>query len=261
MRASVMDPLASIATHEVDPAQLDNARERLAMYGVANLSFIVPPEVKAAVAEEVLALIGGAGVRRDLRFAATGHTPRRMRNVRQAEVVRRSAVIPAVYESDALLKLLAEVAGEPVLRCPYEPEQYVITRLERAGDTHGWHWDDYAFALVWIIECPPPESGGFVQCVPGTEWNKDDPDINRALLSGPTYSVAFAPGDVYLMRTDTTLHRVYPITGGVRTIINMGYAATADLERQISHETMDELWAGPATTPATAIFNLNGVKK
>ncbi|GIJ79305.1 hypothetical protein [Micromonospora phaseoli] len=240
------DPLASLKTHEVSSTQLAEARERLATYGFAKLSFIVPEELKAAVAKEVLELVGGAGVRRDLRFAATGNTLRRMRNVRRDEVVRHSTVIPAVYSSETLLALLSEVAGEAVLPCPYEPEQYVITRLEKVGDTHGWHWDDYAFALVWIIECPEVEHGGFVQCVPGTKWNKENPEIHRALLAGPTYSASFVPGDLYLMRTDTTLHRVYPITGGVRTIINMGYAATTDLERRISHETMDALWADSA---------------
>ncbi len=255
MEAPVIDPLACLATHQVDSGRLDEAGKRLATYGFAEVSFIVPAELKDVVSEEVLSLVGGSSVRRDLRFAATGHTPRRMRNVRRAEVARLGSAIPAVYESDVLLKLLTEVAGEPVLPCPYEPEQYVITRLEQVGDTHGWHWDDYAFALVWIIECPPPEYGGFVQCVPGTKWNKANPDINRAILGGPTYSRSFGPGDLYLMRTDTTLHRVYPITGGVRTIINMGYAATADLERRISHETMDALWADtatpvPSTTPS-----------
>jgi hypothetical protein len=48
------------------------------------------------------------------------------------------------------------------------------------------------------------------------------------------------------MRTDTTLHRVYPVTSGRRVIVNMGYAARGDLTKQISHETMDNLWpAGP----------------
>lgn len=246
MEAPVTDLLASLATHEVDPAQLAEARGRLAKYGFTKVSFIVPEDLKAAVADEVIGLAGEAGVRRDLRFAATGNTPRRMRNVRRYEVAEHGKVIPLVYESEVLRHRLAEVAGEPVLACPYEPEQYVITRLEQSGDTHGWHWDDYAFALVWIIECPAPEHGGFVQCVPGTKWNKENPQIHQALLAGPTYSASFVPGDLYLMRTDTTMHRVYPISGGVRTIINMGYAATADLERQISHETMDALWADNA---------------
>ena len=45
------------------------------------------------------------------------------------------------------------------------------------------------------------------------------------------------------MRTDTTMHRVYPITGGRRLIVNMAFAASRDLDRPMTHETMDNLWA------------------
>jgi hypothetical protein len=173
-----------------------------------------------------------------------------MRNVTRAEIAARSTLIPVLYESESLVGLLAEIVDEPVLTCPYEPEQYVITRLEKTGDTHGWHWDDYSFALVWVIECPPAEHGGFVQCVPGTTWNKENPAIHRTLLGNPTLSFELRPGDLYVMRTNTTLHRVYPISAGVRTIINMGYAGKADLETVVSHETMDALWAESATGKA-----------
>jgi hypothetical protein len=60
------------------------------------------------------------------------------------------------------------------------------------------------------------------------------------------YSIELAPGDLYLMRTDTTMHRVYPLRAGRRTILNMGFASTADLQREVSHETMDNLWAATA---------------
>jgi hypothetical protein len=56
------------------------------------------------------------------------------------------------------------------------------------------------------------------------------------------------PGELYLMRTDTTLHRVYPIRAGRRLIVNMAYASRADLTKDVSHETMDTLWAGGPTT-------------
>ena len=58
-----------------------------------------------------------------------------------------------------------------------------------------------------------------------TSWNKNDPQLPRWFVSRPIYSMELAPGDLYLMRTDTTMHRVYPITGGRRLIINMAYAA------------------------------------
>ncbi|MBS2965969.1 hypothetical protein KGA66_23185 [Actinocrinis puniceicyclus] len=232
-----------LGQHEVDPMLIAQARKGFAAYGFAKIPFVVPDRLKDAVAREVRAVLDEVGTRRDLRFKATGNTPRRMYNARRDEIAAVSELIPAVYDSPALTALLTEIVGEPVLPCPYEPEQYVATRLENPGDTHGWHWDDYAFALVWVIDSPPADNGGFVQCVPGTTWDKQNPSINRALLSGPTYSFELVPGDLYLMRTDTTLHRVYPVSSGIRTIINMGYASAADLEREISHETMDELWS------------------
>ena len=204
----------------------------------------MPESVKTAVGDEVNRLLEVGGIRRELSFQETDHTPRRMRNVRRAEIAALGSVIPRIYRSERILQAMAAVAGEAVHPCPYEPEQYVITCLEKDGDTHGWHWDDYSFALVWVIETPPVHFGGFVQCVPGTTWDKKNPRINGTLVNHPIYSVELAPGDLYLMRTDTTLHRVYPVTGGTRKIINMGYASTRNLTMEMSHETMDGLWAG-----------------
>ncbi|MFF3227097.1 hypothetical protein ACFYV7_30170 [Nocardia suismassiliense] len=192
---------------------------------------------------EAETLITHHGIRRDLTLSATGHTARRMRNVRRREINKYSTAVPAVYSCTELRGMLGQITGEAVLECPYQPEQYVITELSADGDTHGWHWDDYSFALVWIIECPPLADGGFVQCVPHTTWNKADPQLHRQFIDNPIYSHELLPGDLYLMRTDTGLHRVYPIRSGRRLIINMAYASQTDLNKQISHETMDTLWA------------------
>ncbi|BCJ67447.1 HalD/BesD family halogenase [Polymorphospora rubra] len=231
----------------VPPGAVAAAGKDLAHYGHAKVSFAAPDSVKAALAAEVESLIQEAGTRRDLRFAETDYTPRKMRNVTRSEIAELGTVIRAVYAAEPLLRLLTEVAGEPVHRCPYEPEQFVITCLEKDGDTHGWHWDDFTFALVWVVECPPVENGGFVQCVPGTSWDKRKPAINRVFVEHPIYSMELFPGDLYLMRTNTTLHRVFPVQGGRRKIVNMGYASTSDLSGDFSHETMDQLWA---TAPA-----------
>jgi hypothetical protein len=221
------------------------ARRNFSYLGHARVPFLVPESVKTAVRGEVNRLLEVGGLRRELSFQETDHTPRRMRNVRRAEIAALGSVIPQVYRSEPLLQAMAAVAGEPVHPCPYEPEQYVITCLEKDGDTHGWHWDDYSFALVWVVETPPVQFGGFVQCVPGTKWDKKNPRINGTLVNHPIYSVELFSGDLYLIRTDTTLHRVYPVSGGIRKIINMGYASTRDLTMEMSHETMDGLWAQP----------------
>jgi hypothetical protein len=230
----------------VSPLELARARRDFSYLGAAKVPFLVPERVKQAVAAEVLELIDAHGVRRELRFKETDGSLRSMSNVRRDEIFQRATAIPEIYSAGQLLDMLSAVAGEPVHACPYEPEQCLITRLEKEGDTHGWHWDDFSFALVWVVECPPAEDGGFVQCVPGTSWDKQNPSINRALVSRPVYSLELVPGDLYMMRTDTTMHRVYPVREGRRTILNMGFASTQDLDKEMSHETMDNLWAASA---------------
>jgi hypothetical protein len=235
----VSDHLRLAVSHR----QLLEARRRFLDAGFVKVGFLVSAGVKAEMAADAETLIAEHGVRRDLTFPETGGTPRRMRNVRRQDIGEHSKVLPAVYSSTALRGALSEIAGDTVFECPYEPEQYVITELTAAGDTHGWHWDDYSFALVWVIDCPPVEHGGFVQCVPKTTWNKADPQLHRQFINHPIYSMELHRGDLYLMRTDTTLHRVYPVSGGRRLIVNMAYASQRDLDKDLSHETMDNLWA------------------
>ncbi|RCG32113.1 hypothetical protein DQ384_06250 [Sphaerisporangium album] len=244
--ALLLDLETHLAT-SVSEDSIARARRNFSYLGHAKIPFLVPDSVKKAVAAEVNELLDVGSVRRDVSFKETDFSPRRMRNVRRKEIAEFGTIIPEVYKSAKLLQGLAQIAGEPVHPCPYEPEQYVITCLEKDGDTHGWHWDDYSFAVVWVIETPPIADGGFVQCVPGTTWNKSDPQINRTLVKHPIYSVELFAGDLYLMRTDTTLHRVYPVANGTRKIINMGYASTQNLTMELSHETMDGLWAEPET--------------
>ncbi|MEU3371153.1 ArpA protein [Streptomyces sp. NPDC006660] len=248
---SVVGALEHHLVHEVSPLRLQRARPAFLTQGFVKAGFLAPHDVKKLVAEETEALIGGHAVRRDERFAETGGTPRRMHNVCRAEIAEHGRILPGVYRSAGLREALSVIAGEDVLECPYAPEQFVITELTRSGDTHGWHWDDYSFALVWVIDCPPLEQGGFIQCVPRTEWDKENPQLHRSFVSRPIHSAELRPGDLYFLRSDTTLHRVYPVTGGRRLIVNMGYAARRDLVKPLSHETMDALWADPEQTRDT----------
>jgi len=221
---------------------LEQARREFLERGVVRVPFLAPDSVKHVLAVEVEELVASHGCRRELVVSETGNSQRRMRNVRRDQIKASGSIISDLYCVPAVREVLSTIAGEKVLECPYEPEQFVITALDQDGDTHGWHWDDYSFALVWVIDCPPVAHGGFVQCVPHTEWDKNNPRLNQWFVTRPIYSVELLPGDLYLMRTDTTLHRVYPVTGGRRVIVNMGYAACGDLTKQISHETMDNLW-------------------
>jgi hypothetical protein len=160
---------------EVAPGLTEQAGQLFRDNGFAKVGFLAPSSVTGAVRREAELLVTAHGARRDLRFAETGHTARRMRNVRRREIHQHRRVIPALYGQAVLRHALEPIVGEEVLPCPYEPEQYVITELTAQGDTHGWHWDDYSFALVWVLESPPAEDGGFVQFVPNTVVGQDQP--------------------------------------------------------------------------------------
>lgn len=241
------DVLSLIAEWEeslrnLDPLTLETLADQFAARGFAVFPQL-STEVGSLVAEELNRLVQERGVRREFTMEQTGHTPRRMTNVRQDAIQSDSQLVPFLYQSVALREVLSRVAREPVHLCPYEPERFVITHLETGGDTHGWHWDDYAFALVWVAHAPPIDDGGFVQCVPRTAWDKDNPRLYRQMASSVIHTIELRSHDVYFMRTDTTLHRVAPVERGHRTIVNMGFASTENLATPINHETMDRLWA------------------
>lgn len=237
---------SSIVEHlrnNVDNEQFWVSRKSFYEAGFALVSYLLPDDVKERVAEEVREILDLQSVRRDLRLAETSDSPRYMRNVTATDIRAHDGVTVDLYQSSAFRSALASIAGEEVLECPYEPEHYVVTHLERPGDTHGWHWDDYSFGVILVIDCPPVEYGGFVQTVPNTRWDKKNPQVFDQLVNNPTYSHELRPGDIYLLRTDTTLHRVHPLEEGAkRTIINMAYAAERDLTKEITHETMEDLF-------------------
>lgn len=227
----------------VNSKQLQISRESFLERGFALVSYLIPDDVKRLVAREVEELLNEQSVRRDLRIPQTDDTPRFMRNVAADDIRSRNGAIVELYGCDAFRNALTEVASEPVLECPYEPEHYVITHLDRPGDTHGWHWDDYSFGVIFVLESPAPEKGGFVQTVPNTRWNKSDPAVFRKIIANPIYSYELKPHDIYLLRTDTTLHRVHPLESDARrTIINFAYAGARDYDKEIAHETMEDLF-------------------
>jgi hypothetical protein len=216
--------------------------QRFRRNGYVKIRNLVPDDMKSAVSQDVYRLLERAR-RVDLRMKETSDSPRRMSTVGQQHITAGSSLIPAIYQSQAMMNFLSRLAREPVLPCPYEPEQYVLTRQERAGDTHGWHWGDFSFTLIWIIEAPPIDCGGMLQCVPHTNWEKSNPSVHEYLVKNPIQTYYNATGDIYFLRTDTTLHRTVPLVrDATRIILNTCWASEPDARRGRSHETMDALF-------------------
>lgn len=219
-------------------------RARFARAGFVDLTAAFPGEVRERIAGEVTAALDAHAERRDVRIAATGASPRRYRVVGRDTLAATCPTAVAVYRSPALLALLSEVAGETIVPVPYVPEELIATRLETAGDTHGWHWDDYGFALVWVLQAPPGADGAALEFVTGVPWCKTAPRVDAILAERLPVRAHVASGTVYLLRADTTLHRVTPLRRDARRdAVCFSYAAARELTREVSHETLEAILA------------------
>jgi L-lysine 4-chlorinase len=212
---------------------------------------LVPTELMEAVRAEVDGLIQKYKDRRDLLLATTGYTPRKMSVVRSEEI-EKSDLIRAVAHSEVLLEFLAGIAREPIIPKVSDDERYLITHQDHKSDTHGWHWGDYSFALIWALRMPPVKYGGMLQCIPHTHWDKSNPRINEIQCERQIDTHGLSPGDIYLLRTDTTLHRTVPLTEDCeRTILNMTWASEHDLQKSLIGN--DRWWENPSVQAATSI--------
>ncbi|MEU8518271.1 hypothetical protein [Streptomyces sp. NBC_01216] len=228
-----------------DTAATAEIREKFAAEHIVPLRGLLPPELFVPIRDEAFGIMDRHGVSHDLTFEITDNTPRSMTTVGQPVIKDEGPLIDAFYFSPRVLDLVSRVVGEKVHTCPYAGEHYVISRLLKSGDTHGWHWDDYTYGIILVLEAPHYTEGGFVQAVSHTSWDKENPDVHGALISSQVRSYALEPGDAYVVKTNTTMHRVYPIRGeGRRTIVNMTLASDDDLSRPMTHETNDALFGG-----------------
>lgn len=214
--------------------------QRFRSHGFIKVPEIVPPEIRAAAKEEAIRLLDASSERRDLKLATTDYTPRKMSVVRSEFIAESSPLINAIYRSEPVLSFLKSITREQLFPCPSKDEEFLISRHEKKGDTHGWHWGDFSFALIWILETPPLDYGGMLQCIPHTDWDKSNPRIHEYLCANPITTYGFVSGDIYFLRTDTTLHRTIPLNrDATRIMLNMTWASNKDLAREL---VVDDRW-------------------
>lgn len=182
--------------------------------GYVKLRGLVPDDLFQDVSQEVRRGLDRHDKRSAAALAETGDPPRCTSAIGRAEIDRNGEFITAVYESPALREFLSRIAAEPVLPCPWEGERYSVVRQGGQGDAHEWHRGGFSFTVVWVIEAPPAEFGGQLQCVP----DERDPRGAEHLVGRPVRTYGHVTGDLYFLRSDTTLQRIVPL-GADRTRI------------------------------------------
>ncbi|MEV4936896.1 HalD/BesD family halogenase [Streptomyces zaomyceticus] len=154
-------------------------------------------------------------------------SPRHMTTLGGHVIAETSRLVPELYADPELLALVSGLIAEMALPVHDPVERHVLNILHREGDTHGAHTDDHPYALVMFLEAPDsPEDGGLLEYVPGATSLRD-------LTDGPTRTAHHRAGDAYLLRSDTTAHRVTPLTraGVRRTVLNFAYTTPGAVPR------------------------------
>jgi len=174
--------------------------------------------------------------------------------VSHSNMVKDSQVIKEVYESKVLKDFLQRIARQEMQEYISDDEGLFIANQQYPGDTHGWHWGDYSYALIWILETPLISNGGMLQCVPHTSWDKRNPRINQYLCENKIDTYGFKSGDVYFLKTDTTLHRTVELKeAATRVILNMTWGTDADCKRFAEQNIEDTWWQNKEVSGATVI--------
>lgn len=229
------------------PTQLNQLLQAVYLQDhVVQMDHLLPASLRDEMFTEALLLRENHAVRRDLELEVTGGTPRNYECVGRDAIKAAGQIIPDFFQSPAIRSYLTEICGEKVHCVPYQPEEYIINSQNRPADTHGWHFDDYAFALIWIVEEPGPLNGGRIEYIPHTKWDKETPkhQLEELLSRRAVNSIYIPEGSCYLMRAQTTLHRVTPIlNNATRTVIVFSYASTSDLtDKSITHDTVEQIY-------------------
>ncbi|UYM14635.1 HalD/BesD family halogenase [Endozoicomonas euniceicola] len=225
-------------------------RQEFSRNGLVKVPKLVPEEIKATVHKEILRLLDDHTERRDITLETTDNTPRHLNIVKSDTIKAHSPMLVALRENDHFLNFLGHITEETLHPEVTEDEEFVITRQDRPGDTHGWHWGDYSFALIWIVKMPPVKAGGMLQCIPHTYWNKENARINQYICDNPIRTYSFVAGDIYLLKADTTLHRTVPLTEpATRIMLNMTWASERDYGK-LSLQEDDRWWENTQASKA-----------
>ncbi len=218
-----------------------NETQTLYEHGFVDITHLFDPSILHLLQQHTLSAFKAKAKRKDFISKYGGNTPRHMYTVSKENIdLHCGSVFYDFYKNT--ISLLSQITNETILETPYIPEMYVINGLNDPNDTHGWHWDDYKYALVFIAEVPPEGCGAEVETIPHTgSLNKS---IEEVLYSHiPTQSY-FKENSVYLLLGEETLHRVTPIKEGYNRIgVAFTYTDDGDLLLPKNNQSINDLYS------------------
>jgi hypothetical protein len=167
-------------------------------------------------------------------------TPRVMSVLGARSLVPSVPMVRELYQ--ATLPLVQRIVGAPVYPCTHPEESTVLNRLDGRCATHGWHRDDPAFALTIVLIAPPAGTGGVVEYLP--RWQAAcahrgitpdvpiDAGVEVLRADGLVRAIPLSASDAYLLRADTSLHRVTPLlcAGTSRVVLSLAFQDSLDTQ-------------------------------
>lgn len=234
--------MADLADHL---AQFDtNALGRVLQEdGVVQLPAFLPAALLGGLHQQAGDLLTACGKRIDVRVRSTGNTPRKYVSVGRNDVFQHASLIRQLYYRPELTRFFRALVGSELIVAPYEPEQVVVNRMDQVGDTHGWHWDDYSYSVVFVLAAPQRDNGAQVECVDGTSWDKNAARVEHYLRTMPVRSLDLSVGSAYVLLGKRVMHRVSPmLQADTRQIICFTYATPAERLVPIDHGSMQDIY-------------------
>lgn len=236
------DSTAVLETRLAD-YDIDSLGSQLSQHGVVHLSKFLPRLLKQELTHEADELLSSHGKRVDALVPSTGNTPRKYISVSRNNVFEHAPLISRLYSGSELIQFLEKLTRNAVIRCPYEAEQIVVNKMNEDGDTHGWHWDDYTYSLVLVLNATELHSGAQVEYVDGTSWDKASPQVQQYLSTNVVQTLELSSGSAYVLLGKRVMHRVSPLQGeDTRKIICFTYATEKERFSEVEHGSMEGIY-------------------
>lgn len=217
--------------------------DTLRSQGVVQLRGFLPTTLEHVMTREANELLRSCGRRVNVCVKSTGNTPRKYVSVSRNDVFAHAPLVTQFYSNPELIQFLTELTGSDVIRAPYKPEQIVVNQMDEVGDTHGWHWDDYSYSLVVMLQAPARQSGAQVEYVDGTSWDKKSARVQHYLDTMKVQSFDLVAGSAYLLLGKRVMHRVTPLLAAdTRKIICFTFAKEEERVAEMDHGSMEDIY-------------------